>query len=149
MGRLQQRLQVLLQVGDTPHRIALSFAVGVFIAFSPAFGIHTGVSLLVAYLFRLNRVPILLGCWVNNPWTIAPMYMTGTLLGGWILGISPGSMPTIDWHLSGHSFRTALWRALLPYLWPFVIGNTILGLAGAALSYFLLRSFLERRKGNS
>ena len=82
MSRLRQRLQVLLHVDDSPHRIALAFAVGVWVAFFPILGIHTGMALAIAFAFRLSRVAILLGTWLNNPWTIAPMYTAGLERGG-------------------------------------------------------------------
>src|SRR5262249_22476580 len=84
-GRLQRAVQILLHVEDTPHRTALSFAIGVAIAFSPLLGIHTLLALGIAFLFRLSRGPMLVGAYINNPWTLAPMYMAGTLLGCSIL----------------------------------------------------------------
>ncbi len=41
-GWLTRRLKVVLQIEDSPTRIALAFALGVFIAFFPILGIHTG-----------------------------------------------------------------------------------------------------------
>jgi uncharacterized protein (DUF2062 family) len=150
MSRIRQQLQVLLHVEDSPHRIALAFGIGVWIAFFPVLGIHTGMALAIAFAFRLSRVAILLGTWVNNPWTIAPMYTAGTLLGCLLLGVSPAGLQEIDWGgLSGGSMRETFRRvthALWPFLWPYCLGNTLLGLAGGAASYFALRGFLERRR---
>ena len=67
MSRLRQVAQVLLRLEDTPGRIALAFGLGIFIAFFPLLGIHTGLALLVAFSFRLSRVAILAGAWTNNP----------------------------------------------------------------------------------
>ena len=87
MSRLRQVAHVLLRLEDTPGRIALAFGLGIFIAFFPLLGIHTGLALLIAFVFRLSRVAILAGAWTNNPWTIAPMYMAGTLLGCALLDV--------------------------------------------------------------
>ena len=148
MSRIRQRLQLLLQVDDSPHRIALAFGVGVWIAFFPILGIHTGMALAIAFAFKLNRVAILLGTWVNNPWTIAPMYTAGTLLGCMLTGVSPAGLQEIDWGgMGGGSFRETFRRAmhaLAPFLWPYCLGNTLLGFAGGAASYFALRGFLEK-----
>ena len=81
MNRLRQMVRVLLHVEDTPNRVALAFAIGLFISFFPLLGIHTGLALAIAIAFRLSRVAILTGAWVNNPWTIAPMYTAGTQIG--------------------------------------------------------------------
>jgi uncharacterized protein (DUF2062 family) len=139
-------VQLLLHVEDTPHRIALAFGIGVYIAFFPIFGIHTGMALIIAFLFKLSRVAMLLGIWVNNPWTIAPMYMGGTLLGCVLLGVSRSDLPEIDWALEGHAFYEELMIVLRPYLWPFVVGNTVAGILAGLLAYFALRFFLERRR---
>src|SRR5690242_13190871 len=105
MGKLGQRLQVLLGIDDTPHRISLSFAIGVFLAFFPIYGTHTALALLLAYLLRVSRAPALLGIWVNNPWTIVPMYMGGTVLGCALLGVSSSELSSIEWHQAVHSFH--------------------------------------------
>jgi uncharacterized protein (DUF2062 family) len=143
---LRRPLQLLLQVQDSPHRVALSFAIGVFIAFSPLLGIHTGIALAIAVLFRLSKVAILAGTWTNNPWTLAPMFMAGTALGCALFGVSAASLDEIDWTLSGRAFYDGLWHGLRPLVLPFVVGNTLLGIVAGGLSYVLLRSVLERRQ---
>jgi hypothetical protein len=144
--RLKRAFQAVFHVQDTPHRIALAFGTGVFIAFCPLLGIHTGLALGLAFLFRFSRVAILTGAWINNPWTVAPMYMAGTALGCAMLGVSPESLESIDWGLHGHAFYAALWEGLRPLVLPFVVGNTVLGLVAGALSYLVVRSLLERRQ---
>ena len=143
--RLRRILQVLLHIEDTPHRTALAFGVGVLIAFSPFLGIHMGIALLVAFVFRLNRVAILFGTYLNNPWTVAPIYLAGTSLGCLMLGVSMDGLEAIDWDLTGAAFRETLWATLRAYAWPFILGNTILGLACGLVGYVLLRRILERR----
>jgi uncharacterized protein len=152
--RFRQVVRTLLHVEETPHRTALAFGVGVFIAFSPNLllpfsfpflFIHMGVALLVAFLFRLNRVAILVGTYLNTPWTLAPMYLAGTTLGCMMLGKSTDGLEAIDWELHGQAFLHNLFSNLRPYLWPFMIGNMTLGAACALVGYFVLRRVLERR----
>ena len=144
--KLRQLLLLLLRVEDAPGRVAGAFGIGVFIAFSPLLGIHTGLALAVAFAFRLNRVAILAGTWVNNPWTIAPLYLAGTLLGCALLGVPSDGLESINWHLHGRAFYAALLEGLRPYLVPFLVGNSVLGLLSGALAYLILRSVLERRR---
>jgi uncharacterized protein (DUF2062 family) len=146
MSRLRQILYVLLRIEDTPHRIALAFAIGVFIAFFPILGIHTGMALFIAFAFRLSRVAILAGCWTNNPWTIAPMLMGGTLLGCAVLGVPSHGLSVIEWQLHGPAFYASLWNGLRPYVLPFVMGNLLLGALCGVLSYLGLRLVLGRRR---
>ena len=145
-GRLSRAVQILLYVEDTPHRTALAFAIGVFIAFFPILGIHTALALAIAFLFRLGRGPILVGAYINNPWTIAPLYMAGTGLGCWLLGVPPHGLGALDFDVSSLAFYRELLHVLRPYLWPFVLGNTLLGTVCAVASYFALRAVVERRR---
>jgi hypothetical protein len=146
MRWLRRTGQILIHVEDSPSRVALAFSLGIFIAFSPILGIHTGLAIAIAIGFRLNKAAILVGAWTNNPWTIAPMYSAGTLLGSFILGVSPASLGEIDWSLSGRAFYTSLAAGLRPLLMPFIVGNLVLGAAAAAVSFLALRFLLTRRK---
>ena len=143
--RVRRVVQVLLHIEDTPHRTALAFGVGVLIAFSPFLGIHMGIALIVAFLFRLNRVAILFGTYLNNPWTLAPIYLAGTSLGCLLLGVSSEGLDAIDWELTGAAFRQTLCLTLRRYMWPFLLGNMLLGIVCGLRGYFILRRVLERR----
>jgi uncharacterized protein (DUF2062 family) len=145
-GRLRRAFLVLFHVEDSPHRIALSFGLGVFIAFSPLLGLHTAIALGIALAFRLSKAAIIVGIYVNNPWTIAPMYMGGTLLGCYLLGVSPDDLVHLRFDRHGWEFYKSLAHQLEPYLWPFVVGNTLLGIAFGLLAYSVLRRVLERRR---
>lgn len=145
MNRLRRAVQVLFHVEDSPHRIALSFGLGVFIAFSPLLGLHTLIALGIAVAFRLSKAAMIVGIYVNNPWTIAPMYMAGTLLGCFLLGVSTDDLATIRFDEHGWAFYRSLAAQLWPYLWPFVVGNTLLGMLFGGLAYLALRRVIERR----
>jgi uncharacterized protein (DUF2062 family) len=142
MRRIARTLEILLRVQDSPHRLALSFAIGVWIAFNPLFGIHTALALGLAFALRLSRVAMLLGAYVNNPWTLAPLYGAGTLFGCAVLGVSTEGLAAVR----GAHGRVAVFAALKPFLWPFVVGNLLLGLIVALPAYFVLRTVLERRR---
>ena len=134
MSRLAHAAKALLHVEDTPHRIALSFGIGVWIAFFPIWGIHTAMALGLAFLLRLSRAAMVAGAWVNNPWTAVPFYAAGTMLGCWMLGVPVERSFELNWD------------ALRPYLLPFVVGNTVVGVFGGGVGYAALRLILERRR---
>jgi uncharacterized protein len=146
MSWLRRTAQVLLHVEDSPTRVAAAFALGVFIAFFPLLGIHTGLAIGIALAFRLNKVAILAGAWTNNPWTLAPMYTAGTLVGCFVLGVSPASLGVIDWSLHGRAFYASLVEGFRPLLMPFIVGNLALGAWAGALAFLVLRSILARRR---
>ena len=144
-ARLRRAVESFLHLDDTPRRIAAAFGIGVYIAFHPLFGLHTLMALGLAFAFRLSRAAVLVGIYVNNPWTIAPMYVAGTTLGCWILGVPLDGLGAIEWDLDSLAFYRGLLVSLRPYLWPYVVGNTILGIVFGFLAYLALRWFLERR----
>jgi uncharacterized protein (DUF2062 family) len=146
MTRLQRFKQILVDANDPPHRTALAFGIGVFIAFSPLLGLHWLLPLTACFVFRLNKVVTFMATYINNPWTIAPLYIFGTGLGCALLGVSPEGLSGIDWHSEGMLFYRSLFAHLRPYLWPYIVGNTLLGAVTGVASYFLLRWFLERRQ---
>jgi uncharacterized protein (DUF2062 family) len=146
MSRLRRLAQILLHVEDTPTRVAAAFGIGIFIAFFPIFGIHTALAIGLAFAFRLNRAAILAGTFTNNPWTVAPMYTAGTLVGCALLGVSPASLGEVDWHLHGRAFYESLLAGLGPLILPYVMGNLVLGAAGGAAAFATLRLLLPRRK---
>ncbi len=123
-------LRQVLHLRESPQRTALAFALGVFIAFSPTYGLHTVMVVLCTWLFRLNFLALMAGAFVNNPWTVVPIlgatYWTGALLMG------RTDVPTFDWH--DLSFA-GLYQQILPYAIPFVLGGFLLSVIGALLAY--------------
>ena len=149
MRHLRRLAQLALRVDDSPTHVARAFGVGVFLAFFPIFGIHTLMAFGLAHFFRLNRVATLAGTFTNNPWTIAPMYTTGTLLGCGLLGVSPTAVGSIDWSLSGPAFYESAAAGFETLLWPFVAGNLVLGGVAGTAAFFVVRGILESRRARA
>jgi uncharacterized protein (DUF2062 family) len=144
-ARLRRAVELFLHLDDTPRRIAIAFGVGVYIAFHPLLGLHTVMALAIAFAFRLSRAAMIAGIYVNNPWTIAPLYAAGTSLGCWLLGVPLAGLGAIQWNLDHPDFYHLLYAGLRPYLWPYVVGNTVLGMIAGFAAYALVRPILERR----
>lgn len=133
-------LTKLLHLKDTPHRTALAFGTGVFVAFSPFLGLHSVMAIAIAFVFGLNRIAVLSGAWINF-WALAPCYAFGTLIGAFLLGMDAGDVRAIDWDQG----VGALGTTLKTLFWPIMLGNTLLGLVAAAPAYVMCRKFLETR----
>jgi uncharacterized protein (DUF2062 family) len=146
IGGWRRAVEAVLKVHDTPHRTALAFGIGIWIAFSPLLGLHMLMALAIAFTFGLSRAAMLLGTYTNNPWTLAPMYLAGTTLGCLIMGVPMERLAEIDWEGSGREFYRGLLASVRPLLWPYVVGNTVLGLVCGALAYWLMRRLLEARQ---
>ncbi len=126
---------------ETPHRLSLAFAVGVFIGMSPLFGLHTVLGIAVAYLFRLNKFVTLVGVYVTNPWTIIPIYTFSTWVGTLCLGIE-NVFPDPDWK---HMSLSKLGNELAPLLKPFIVGTVIIGLISSVAGYFIIYHMTKKK----
>lgn len=139
LDRLRASLAQILHLNEPPHRTALAFAVGVFIAFSPTYGLHTLMVLFCTWAFRLNFLALMAGALLNNPWTIVPILGATVWTGFEVLGLP--SVPPFAWDdLS----LDALYRQIMPYLLPFLVGGMVLSIAAALLSYPAAYWFISR-----
>jgi uncharacterized protein (DUF2062 family) len=131
-SRLAGWVRFILHTDDRPPRAALAFAVGVFIAWTPAFGFHTLLALAIAFLFGLNRVAVLAGTFVNNPWTFVPIYTASAWLGSLMTGaeVSPPRLEGSTW---SHLFDFL--AQCRPWIVPLTMGTLVLGLACALVSF--------------
>ena len=134
-------LRQVLHLQESPQRTALAFALGVFIAFSPAYGLHTAMVVLCTWLFGLNFLALLTGALVNNPWTVIPIlgatYWTGALL------LGRTDQPSFDWQDMSFS---GIYQQVLPYAAPFVLGGLVLSVLGALVSYPAAYLFFKKHR---
>ena len=69
-----------------PDRLALSLALGAYIAFCPFVGLHTALVFVFAWLLSLNALVLLaISNGINNPFTMLPIYASGHMTGDWLL----------------------------------------------------------------
>ena len=141
--QIRDRLRQILTIKEPPGRIALAFAIGVFIGMSPLLGVHTILGIIVAWIFRLNKFVTIVGVFITNPWTIVPIYTFGTWVGAKLLGVH-WMMPDIDW---AHLSMNDLIHSFGPLLMPFVVGSTILGVISGGLSYILVYRMVRKNRG--
>jgi len=146
---VKTQIRRFIALDDTPERIAFGFAVGVFISFSPLLGLHTVLGMLIAVLFGLNRVAVFTGVWVNNPWTVLPIYSVATYLGTKLSGFPAVSLPDLHWEaLCNREFWIQL-AGQWPLLKPLALGSSILGVLAAVLSYVAALYWLRQRRASA
>jgi len=129
----------VLRVDETPHRLALAFAVGVFVGFSPLIGFHTLLALGAAWMFRLNRLVTISGAFVNNPWSMIPLYTFSTWIGTIMFGTEL-KVADVDWH---SLTLGTLVNDLENLVMPFIVGSTAVGFLAAVLSYVIIKRAAE------
>jgi len=137
---IKDRIRSLFELNDPPHKLALAFAVGVFVAFSPTIGLHTVSCLALGWMFRLNKVVIFTAAFINNPWTMVPIYGFCIWFGIKITG-ADAAVPAIAWKELNFSNS---YLVLKPYLWSYVAGTLIVGAIAAFISYFLFHWVVVR-----
>ena len=157
---IKKRALHVLHLDETPHQLAKSFAVGVFVAFTPFMGLHTIAVLLLAWALRLNKAAAILGTLVNNPWTIAAVYIGPTYIAvvamRWF-GIDVPSFGfthltlRLDRVLDLYSpWQVKFWMLLIktfrPYIVALLVGTTVAGAAASVFSYFLTQSWIMRHR---
>ncbi|MEO8324892.1 MAG: DUF2062 domain-containing protein [Nitrospirota bacterium] len=139
---VRQQLTQVLHLRETPHRTALAFSLGVFIAFAPHYFFHTASVVFCAWAFRLNFLALFLGSFINNPWTLVPILAASLYTGLLLEGKS--SSPTIEWDQLNVD---NMFDMLSPYLIPFLIGACALSIVGSLMAYPIMRWVITRYRG--
>ncbi|HEX5773381.1 MAG TPA: DUF2062 domain-containing protein [Geomobilimonas sp.] len=134
----KKRFKDILSLDSHPGHIAAGFAVGVFISFTPFFGMHTPMAIVAAFIFRLNKVTCITGAWVNTPLTVAPALIGSYKLGGLLLGRAHQDLVVkeLTW-----DFAVELMR---DHGAPLVLGSSVIGFAAAVAAYFVLYYLVVR-----
>lgn len=141
----------LLALDDPPERTALAFSIGVFIAFSPFLGLHTILAALIAFLFRISKIPIYAGTFVNNPLTLVPIIVASYAIGAFFLG-RPLRIPAAgiellrSRHLLTADYYRQLFRAGWQILAPFTIGGLVLSVVCSLIAYPVTSSLLRAHR---
>ncbi len=139
---IRERIRMLITVNDSPRRVSLSFAIGVFIGISPFLGLHTLMALAVASMFRLNRLVTLSGAYITNPWTLVPIYTFCTWIGAKLMGYR-GLLKGLDFHRINILNIFSTFKNLLL---PFFIGTLLVATIAAVITYVVLFKLLTRIK---
>jgi uncharacterized protein len=146
-NKVKRVFRRLIMLDDTPERIALAFALGVFLAFSPLIGLHTFLGVIFAFTFGLNRFALFLGVFINNPWTLVPIYAAGTYLGSLFVGLpTRTSFPSLDWQAF---WSSGFWMQLAgqwQILKPLVLGSSILSVIASVFCYLAALHLIRRRR---
>ncbi len=141
---------------DSPTNIAFGVAIGVFVSFSPFFGIHVLLAFLIARFLRVNILAAILGTFMGNPVTFPIIAAFNFGVGGLFIDVSKEGVAEktfleqlvdVSYALSenvkkiflGHDtdFSTTIeffYGIFLPYL----VGGFILGSIAATISYFIV-----------
>lgn len=156
----------LLHIQDSAHRIALGVALGLFVAWTPFYGLHLFILALLAILLRANKFVAFTFVWVNNPFTLIFIYYPSYLLGKYILDIAR-SEPNLsqaqvkEFFENFSSVGNILSAFYQPQFWQqlgtmftkigaeLLIGTFIIGSAVAASAYFATYTIIKHYRTNN
>ncbi|WEX78426.1 DUF2062 domain-containing protein [Sinorhizobium numidicum] len=139
----------ILRLKSSPHSIAVGVAAGAASSFTPFFGFHIVLAVLLASLFSGNLIAAAVTTALANPITIPVIltasYELGTVLMGPQLGPIIGNAELT--RMIEHLELDRLWG---PVFKPMLIGSLPLSITGAlifyALAYQAVRLFQQRRR---
>lgn len=143
----------LRRLPDPAHKIARGIACGVFVCFTPLYGLHFLISAGMAWLIGGNVLAALLATFFGNPITFPIIATISVELGAWMLGreavplphiVSAFSYASVElWSNLGAIFtRDAMqWGRLEVFFdsvfWPYLVGGLLPGLAAAVIAYYV------------
>ena len=149
-------LHRLRRLPDPPHRIARGVAAGVFVCYTPFFGLHFFLAAFLAFLMQGNIVAALLATFFGNPVTFPLIAAACLELGNWMLGTDYGlPLPMVFdaftqatsqlWEnfLAIFTPKVAHWDQLDRFydqvFWPYLVGGLVPGVASGIAAYMLTR----------
>jgi hypothetical protein len=158
---LKERIRLTLHARGSAEAIARGVAFGLFLAFTPLFGLHLPLAWMGAFLLRANRTATFLSVFVTNIATFVPIFAFTYAVGVRILpgrftpdirnllGDLAGRMRDRPFYSLAANFLD-LFQSLKGLFWPLLAGGLVVGAITAALAYPLtLRLVLrirDRRK---
>ena len=145
---------------DTPHKIALGAAIGIFVCFSPIFGVHMALALVLVYIARANLAAAFIATIFGNPVTYPFIAALSLGVGRGLLGMNAKDDDFQSLHAAFWQASTDLWQLIKSWVgfaerpdgladflsnlfFPYLLGGTILGLAAGALTYMLIKPLIR------
>jgi uncharacterized protein len=137
----------LLAIRDTPEAIAGGVAIGIFIGFTPLFGLKTLLTILFAWLTRSNIIAAVLASAAHD--VLLPLmpviFRWEYDVGFWLLSQPHQLPPPLSrMHLEGHSWRK--WTTFFTVGKPLLLGSVVCSAPWAILSYVLTKILVARHQ---
>jgi hypothetical protein len=134
--KLKNHFKEIIQIRDSPHAIASGFAIGTAIAVLPTFGLGALLGLGIALIFKkISKISLFAAFLVWNPFILAPLTLLEYQIGEFLLRGSS----TLTHNLE---FLEILTR----YSGRYLLGNIIITLAAASLSYVIVYFLADKHQ---
>lgn len=147
------------RIPDTSHKIALGAAIGIFVCFSPIFGVHMAMALIIVYILRANLVASFITTMFGNPVTYPFIAAASLNLGRTLLGMNTEDDDFQRLHTAFWQATTDAWQLVQSWFGraekpdgladfmtnlflPYLLGGTIIGLVLGAVTYFITKPMI-------
>ncbi|MDR2883478.1 MAG: DUF2062 domain-containing protein [Deferribacteraceae bacterium] len=141
IDKLRARLKVMLSLDVSPHKMAMSCALGILAGINPYIGLQTYIAITLASIFKLPLYPILAGVYITNPITIPFIFAFTTNVGMWLLNMDV--TVDVDWQNLNLRYLYETGKVLLL---PFFIGTHFVGFILSVPTYFITYFIMKRYK---
>ena len=118
----------LISQQTKPKDIARGVALGIFIGFLPVPGLgilQFFIALFFSVILRVNKIAIILGTFITNPFTVIPISTFSFEVGKWLL---KSETPAF-------TLKTLTVSNILAIAKPLLAGSIVVGFAAAIVSY--------------
>jgi len=129
----------ILRLSGTPHAIALGFAAGVFVSFTPVIGLHVVTAVALAWITGGNLIAAALGTFIGNPLTLPVIWASTFHLGNWILGKAAAVPFRFN---ETKSVLNESFEVLWPLIKPMAVAGIPMGIIFAIACYFPVRGLV-------
>jgi uncharacterized protein len=136
----------LFSLKDTPHAIAGGVAIGMFMGFTPLFGLKTLLALGLAWLLRCNPIAAVVSVSLHD--VVTPFWPFLLRLeydiGYWVLS-HPHHLPP---HVEIHHLRMGemlKWTTFFTLGLPLLVGSFFLSAPAAVIAYFSTLAIVKAR----
>jgi len=137
----------LLSLKDTPHAIAGGVAIGMFMGFTPLFGLKTLLCLGAAYALRCNPIAAVVTVCLHDIVTpIWPILLRIEYDIGYFILSNPHTFPPKLESSHFHLGEIMKWSTFLNLGLPMLVGSLFLATPAAIISYFLTLFVAKRRE---
>jgi len=147
LGHFRGLAEKLLDLKDAPHSLAGGVAIGMFIGFTPLFGVKTLLCLGLAFLLRCNPIAAVISVSLHDvvtpfwPVLLELEYKIGWEFLHW-LREAPPEVQSAHFHIQD----VMKWTTFLTIGFPLLVGSMFLSIPAAIIAYFLTLPIFKRRE---
>ena len=137
----------LFALEDSPESIARGIGIGIFLGFTPLYGLKTLLSLLLAVLFRANKIAAVVGVTLHDfVFPLIPLVLGMEYEAGFWLLSRPHHFPaSLDLvHLGPHAWLS--WTTFFAVGAPLLVGSLLFGIPCGCIAFFTTRSVLRQKR---